>query len=211
MHRARDPHSVTPRAALLLVALSLVVSSAADAKDLQPPPIGRTAVYACEGDFGHSREYTVRTVENGIVRSDFTVDGSPGFVAKPYWLNGTGLYQEIQTTKGARWRASGLEAFQGMRSSTIGSTFQAEVIEQPATGEPVRSMVTEKIVEGRQYQSEALGALDVITIEETWKTGSVTSFATGYLSLARAVSVYWRVHRSDGKYQECKLTALREP
>jgi hypothetical protein len=192
----------------LIVVLCLLGSIPAQATEVEPPPVGQTVKFACEGDFDHEREHVVRSVVNGIIRDDVKLDGSPGYVVKPYWLNATSLYQELNTAKGT-WQMTGVEAFSGMRSLKVGSVFRGGIVAQGSNGSSVLS-VTETVSEERQYQSGVLGNIHVIVVEEARRSGNATSFARIYYSPEHSTVVFYHYSASDGKHQECNLAALRD-
>ena len=197
----------------LALALLLCLSAPwpALAEDIQAPPVGRVFKYTCQGDLGHELHFLVRSIENGDVHSEVTIDGRAGFLVKPPWFFVSSLYKEMQTTKGEKLHvSSGLEAFDGLRSLTIGSVFQGDIVESAASGSSFRSAVTIKVVEERDFQSDALGTVRIIAVEEKITSGNETSFGRVYFNREHSVAVYWRFSLSNGKHQECRLSELHD-
>lgn len=203
-------------ASMIAVAAIVALSSSAAyptiAEELGAPPVGRVLTYGCTGDYGGDRKYVIRSVEEGIVTYDLTVDGAPGYAIKPIWLTGTGLYREVQTKKGGKLRiTSGLESFDGLRSLTVGLVLDGSVLERAASGGSTRWSVTVRVPEERDFQSDAVGSVHVFVVEETWKAQDVTLKGVAYVSPKFSAVIYWRRSLSGGKGDECKLVSLRDP
>ena len=191
------------------VFLAVVVGSGAGlADDLQPPTIGRVLKYACTGNFGHERQYVVRSVEDGVVTYDLNVDGRADYAVKPLWLTGTSLYRELQTARGRSWIVSGLDNLDGLRVLAVGSHYDGSIAEKAPSGQAVWSSVAEKVVEERDYDSTALGKIRVTVLEETWTTGDKKQAGVSFVSKQQAAVVYWRRSTGSGKCDECTLVEL---
>jgi len=178
------------------------------ADDLQPPTTGRVLKYACTGNFGHERQYVVRSVEDGVVTYDLDIDGRAGYAVKPLWLTGTSLYRELQTARGKSWVISGLDNFDGLRVLAVGSHYDGSIAEKASSGQAVWSSVTEKVVEERDYDSAALGKIRVTVIAETWTTGAKKQVGVSFVSKQQSAVVYWRHSTESGKNDDCTLVEL---
>lgn len=205
-------HGAARRLTRIVCLLAMAIPCRAPADDLQPPPAGRRLDYVCSGNFGHEREYVVRSVVGGVVTYNVTVDGGPGYAVKPLWLTGTSLYRELATKRGGKSLiTSGLENFNGLRALTVGTQYAGWIVEKGAGGAVTRSSVTVTVAAERDYQSDALGKIRVSVLEETWTSGGRTQTGVSYVSKPRAAVAYWRHSTAAGKGDECRLVALHDP
>jgi hypothetical protein len=193
------------------VLLAFLDVGAGLAADMMPPPIGRRAEYACHGAFGTHREYTVRSLDGDIVRMDTSSDGKTGYALKPFWMGGTRLYQERLYNGRTSRITSGLEGFAGLRTLTPETKFEGPVTEEFSDGTSVKWHVTLQVTGEHSVDDDILGHVDVIPIKETWVSERFTSRSVMNLVPSRSVVISWRQAISDGRTDECKLTALHEP
>jgi hypothetical protein len=198
------------RSAMVAVVLPLAFGGIARAEELKAPPIGRQLEYACKKERAYKRIYRVGSVDGDVVRYE-TTDGSGSYATKPLWLTGTTLYIEGHSGETTTKVTSGLEAFSGLRSLAVGSTFEGSIIEQDAHGKDVRSHVIVRVTEERSYQIAPFGPLAVLVIEQVWKTDAQLYSRTAYVSHEKSTTVYWKDKDPDGKIEECRLTALVDP
>jgi hypothetical protein len=129
----------------------------------------------------------------------------------PVWLLGTSLYLEDSSEKYGRSQTiSGLDAFQGLRSLTVGSSFRGDVAQTVNGQRQQDTRYLIDVTELKTVKNQFLGDVEVYVIKEHRSQGSAYwSDKITYVSSKYAAPIYSRRTDNQGKVRECDLVGLQ--
>lgn len=180
--------------------------------EIRAPEIGLTFEYVCSGAYAGTLNWTIVSVENGLVRMDGVRNGSPGWMEKRVNSMGTTLVErrDFGDRNGVRIQSYSQEAFGGIGALTAGSTFAGEVDERHDNAE-WRWRYEIEVEQPQSIDNPVLGRLEAIPVNESRKEidGEYASKATFLVAPTLGMPVGW-IFEDGGGRQTCRLEGLRK-
>lgn len=190
-----------------------LLSMSAAAQEAAAPVVGQKATYDCEGAFGGTYVYEVKSLEDGTIGYDLTApNGNRRTLVMPVWALGTSLYQkDYGEGYGRGEMTSGLDKFEGLKPLATGTEISGTVKEK-ASGAPARTWTyTVKVVERKPARSDVLGDVEIVVIREHRSTSGISSDREAHVVPALSELIYTHYSDSSGKKRDCRLAGFERP